>query len=66
MRDTTRSRIALSAGLIALVGCGQVEAAINPGEQGPLFSSVDENLLPSHMSEMINGRPLVVAVGSAS
>ncbi len=66
MRVTMNFRIALSVGVIALMGGGQVEAAIHPGEQAPLFSSVNENLQPVDMADTIKGRPLVLAVGSAS
>ncbi|MDY7109464.1 MAG: hypothetical protein SYC29_12585 [Planctomycetota bacterium] len=34
--------------------------------QAPLFDSVDENLNPVSMADMIDGRPLVLAVGSCT
>ena len=36
------------------------------GVDAPLFDSVDENLNPVSMADMINGRPLVLAVGSCT
>jgi len=34
--------------------------------QAPLFDSVDENMNPVSMADMINGRPLVLAVRSCT
>jgi hypothetical protein len=36
------------------------------GEKAQLFSSVNEDLQPVDMKQLIDGRPLVLAVGSAS
>ena len=34
--------------------------------EAPLFDSIDENLNPVSMTDMIDGRPLVLAVSSCS
>ena len=36
------------------------------GAEGALFDSVDENLNPVSMADMIDGRPLVLAVSSCT
>jgi len=65
----TRSRL-ISAVLTALavgaVGASGARADVEVGDQAPLFQTLDENLQPVDMSDLIDGRPLVMAVGSAS
>jgi len=52
--------------LTAILGCGPVNASPQKGDQAQLFKSVDENLKPVDMRDMIKDRPLVLIVGSAS
>jgi hypothetical protein len=61
-------RIPTAAAFLALcaTACGPAAAGAAVGDKAPLFKSVDENMKPVDMREMIRGRPLVLAVGSAS
>ncbi len=43
-----------------------LHADLRPGDQAHLFGSINENGDSVHMEEMIDGKPLVLAVGSAS
>ncbi len=60
------------AGLVALGGSGLMLASalahadVGVGDEAPLFQTINENLEPVDMENMIDGRPLVLAVGSAS
>lgn len=60
----------LECAVCALVAVGALpataEAKVRKGDRAPLFKSVDENLKPVDMKDMINGKPLVLVVGSAS
>ncbi len=55
----------LCAASLMIVPARQVEAA-NVGDVGPMFQTTDENMQPVDMASLIDGRPLVIAVGSAS
>ncbi len=60
-------RLSLLTGALALIlGCGPAGATPQKGDKAKLFKSVDENLKPVDMKDMIKGRPLVLIVGSAS
>ena len=48
-----------------LVAPGRAEA-VNVGDVGPMFQTLDENLQPVDMTTLIDGKPLVIIVGSAS
>ena len=61
-----RTLSALSCLTAFLFGCGPVSASPQKGDQAQLFKSVDENLKPVDMKDMIRDRPLVLIVGSAS
>ncbi len=43
-----------------------VRPLLAAGEPAPLFDSVDEHFNPVSMADMIDGRPLVLTVGSCS
>ncbi len=65
----TRSRwisAVLTALAVGAVGASGARADVAVGDQAPLFQTMDENLQPVDMSDLIDGRPLVMAVGSAS
>ena len=49
--------------VLALAWAG---AAANGQGNAPLFDSVDENFNPVSMADLIDGRPLVLAVSSCS
>jgi hypothetical protein len=51
---------------VCLVGCERHQLGATSGDPAPLFSTVDENGQTVQMRELIRGRPLVLAVGSAS
>ena len=36
------------------------------GQEAPLFASIDEDLNPVDMADLIDGKPLVLVVSSAS
>ena len=49
------------------LGCEpQARADLKEGQQAKLFKSIDENLKHVDMADLIDGRPLVLAVGSCS
>ena len=50
----------------ALLWCGSAGAAVGVGDDGPMYASLDENMQPTDMADFIDGRPLVLIVGSAS
>jgi hypothetical protein len=50
----------------ALLWCGAAVAAVGVGDDGPMYQTLDENMQPVDMADFIDGRPLVLAVGSAS
>lgn len=39
---------------------------VSQAQMAPLFKTVDENMQPIDMADLIDGRPLVLTVGSAS
>lgn len=39
---------------------------VGDDELAPLFETVDENMQPIDMADLIDGKPLVLTVGSAS
>ncbi len=41
-------------------------SALKAGDQAILFKSVDENMNPVDMADMINGKPLVLLTGSCT
>ena len=41
-------------------------ADIREGQEARLFRTIDENLQPVDMAKLIDGRPLVLLVGSCS
>ena len=51
--------------LLALLGCGPEQAA-EVGQMAPLFEGMNQDMQPINMADMIDGRPLVLIVGSAS
>ncbi len=55
----------LSFALVALATVWPLVAA-NGQPLAPLFDSIDENLNPVSMADMIDGRALVLAVGSCT
>jgi len=56
----------LSAMLMTLGIGGSARADVAVGDDAPLFESVDEHMNPVDMADLVVGRPLVLAVGSAS
>ena len=52
--------------LASLVWMASTAAEVGVGERAPLFVSLDENMQEVDMADFIDGRPLVLAVGSAS
>ena len=58
----------LSAAILSLSVCwqGQARADLKEGQQARLFKSVDENLKHVDMAALVDGRPLVLMVGSCS
>jgi hypothetical protein len=56
---------ALVSGLFALAA-GQVFADLSVGDDATLFQSIDEDMEPVDMADMIDGKPLVLVVSSAS
>lgn len=60
------------AGLVGLGSLGLVMASaaayadVGVGDAAPMFQTINENLDPVDMDDLIDGRPLVLAVGSAS
>jgi len=55
----------LCAALCMMTNPGRAEA-VNVGDVGPLFQTMDENMQPVDMAALIVDRPLVIVVGSAS
>jgi hypothetical protein len=49
-----------------LWGDGGSRVGLGVGDPAQLFISLDEHLMPVRMADMINGRPLVLVVGSCS
>lgn len=58
----------LAVGVLAMTlgVAGAARADVIVGDDAPLFESVDEHMSPVDMADLIVGRPLVMAVGSAS
>jgi hypothetical protein len=57
---------ALTLSLPLLLAGAPASAQVWIGDEAPLYQSTDENLQPVDMADLIDGRPLVIAVGSAS
>ncbi len=57
--------MALVSGLFALAA-GQVLADLSVGDDATLFQSINEDMDPVDMADMIDGKPLVLVVSSAS
>ena len=67
MFQVRKRKLALVFGLLFLFGStGMAAAAVGVGDTAPLFKSIDENKNPVDLANLINGKPLVIAVGSAS
>ena len=62
MKYVLRLCAVLTAGFLT----SSVEAKVRKGDKAPMFKSIDENHQPVDMKDLINGKPLVLAVGSAS
>lgn len=61
-----QDRRRLLAGVI-VTGLGSALCgAADVGDPAQLFTTVDENFNPVNMADLIDGRPLVLAVGSCS
>ncbi len=54
------------ATVVGALGAMGPSIAVNGQEQAPLFDSVDENMNPVSMADMIDGRPLILAMGSCT
>jgi len=52
--------------LLAGAWCIPARADLQEGQKAQLFRTVDENLQPVDMEKLIDGRPLVLIVGSCS
>ena len=64
-----RKIMKLSLALVFLVAMGPLAGAngqVGPGDEAPLFDSIDENLNPVSMADMIDGKPLVLFCVSCS
>ncbi len=59
------SRKFLMAGL-AILWCQSAGAYVGVGDDAPMFASLDENMQPVDLADLIDGIPLVLVVGSAS
>ena len=57
--------VSAGAAILALIACGP-DQGISVGQEAPLFAGFDQNMEPVDMADMIDGRPLVLIVGSAS
>ena len=55
----------LILGIIVAIS-GQAFADLSVGDTATLFKSVNENMEPVDMADMIDGKPLVLVVSSAS
>ena len=54
------------SGTLAVLVVAWPLAVAHGQPQAPLFDSIDENLNPVSMADLIDGRPLVLAVGSCT
>jgi hypothetical protein len=57
---------AVSAFALIMTVRGVARADVGVGDEAPLYATYDENMNPVDMADLIDGRPLVLAVGSAS
>lgn len=55
----------LSTALLLTLGC-TADGSPNKGDTAQLFKTVDENMKPVDMKDLIKDKPLVLVVGSAS
>lgn len=51
---------------VAVAASFPAEAKVKKGDKAPLFKSINEDHQPVDMKDLIAGKPLVMAVGSAS
>ena len=51
---------------LAILWCQSAGAYVGVGDDAPMFASLDENMQPVDLADLIDGRPLVLVVGSAS
>ena len=58
--------VQLIAPLLVILLASVVHADHSVGDQASLFASVDENMERVDMADMIDGKPLVLVVSSAS
>ena len=56
----------LFVGLFVFCLAQDASADLQVGQQAALFDSIDENLQPVSMADMIDGKPLVLVVSSCS
>jgi len=61
----TRSAL-VAVAVVSVGGCERHEFGATSGDPGPLYTTVDEGGNTVQMRELIRGKPLVLAVGSAS
>ncbi len=67
MRDgNNRFLLAAVVGLALAAMVGQTIADHAVGDQATIFQSVNEDMEPVDMADMIDGKPLVLVVSSAS
>lgn len=62
----THRSVAVLAVLLAGVWSLPAWAELQEGEKAELFRTVDENLQPVDMAQLVDGLPLVLLVGSCS
>jgi hypothetical protein len=66
MHPRTMGTSTLALSLPLLLAGAPASGQVWTGDDAPLYRSIDENLQPVDMADMIDGRPLVLAIGSAS
>ncbi len=67
MKRFLTSALAMVAGVgLAIVTTAPAYADVGVGDTAPLFDTFNEDMDPISMADMIDGRPLVLSVGSAS
>jgi hypothetical protein len=67
MRSFCKRALAAMTGLgMAVMTTAPAYADVGVGDTAPLFDTVNEDMDPVSMAELIDGRPLVLAVGSAT
>ena len=65
MHFATTTLAAITIG-VALIGGGEAMADLRVGQKAILFDSIDENMKPVSMKDMVDGKPLVLVVSSCS